>query len=258
MQTTEDLPVYSRRLGEIVDVDQQPTLYELYSPKTYEDIQSLFVKSDSLTSKKTIIVYGSKQYFGNDHSALIIGQILERTPSMYMQMIESLRLNGCGFIAHELFNDGHVCKYADRESYLDCAHSIARKVLESAMALVANEGSQESGREVSIKDENEFAAFSNNDNGIAKLDRALGEVARGPVRDDSISILSAETQLVQISEYTGYHDLMTMLPVLRPELKRKQAEYGEPLLRLAKEIAPKLYHVLQRRLKHWQRRRKDS
>lgn len=257
MHTIEGLPLY-KQIDAIVEIDRQPTLYELYLPMADDDIQSLFVESSSLTSKKSIIVYGSRQYFGNDHSTLIIDHILRKTPSAYMHMIESLCLNRCGFIAHELFTDGHVCKHANRGSYLDCAHSIARKVLESAMALVANEGRQESRKEVPLEDEEEFATFTKNDHGIARLDRALGEIARGPIRDDSVSILSGETRLFQINEYTGYRDLMTMLPVLRPELKRKQAEYGDSLLQLAKDLAPKLFQVLRRRLTAWEKKLNDS
>lgn len=246
---TESTP-FQKQLDAIVEMNQQPTLYELYSPTTH-DVQSLFEVGNILASQKTIIVYDTSQYFGNSHSTLVINQIINMTPSAYMQRIESFSLNGCGFISHELFTDGHVCKHPDRINNLDCAHSIARKMLESAMALVANR--QGNRGEISIQDEKEFVTFVENDHGIARLDRALGEVARGPIREDTISTLAGETRLPQISEHTNYQDLMAMLPSLSAELIGKQAEYGEALLRLARRVAPELFHVLRRQLIDWKK-----
>src|ERR1051326_3204598 len=125
------------RLNAIIESDQQPTIHDLYLSQSGGDIQSRFVMSARLTRQKSIIVYGLAQYLGDEHSSLVVNQILEMKPSAYMQVIESLCLNRCGFISHELFTDGHVCKYPDRHSFLDCAHSTGRKMLESAMALIA-------------------------------------------------------------------------------------------------------------------------
>lgn len=243
---------FHKQLDAVVEMNQQPTLYELYSPITH-DVQSLFEVGSTLTSQKTIIVYETSQYFGNAHSALVINQIINMTPSAFMQRIESLCLNGCGFISHELFTDGHVCKHPDRINYLDCAHSIARKMLESAMALIANRQG-----EVSTQHQKGFATFLENDHGIARLDRALGEVARGPIRADTISVLAGETRLPQISERTNYHDLMAMFSALSAELTSKQAEYGEALLHLAKLVAPELFQVLRLQLIDWKEVKNDS
>lgn len=248
---TDELTL-SKQLDAVVSIDQQPTLYDLYLTSADDEIQSLFTASGTVTSQKTIVVYGPNQFFGNAHSALVIGRILEMTPTAYMRTIESLCLNRCGFIAHELYTDGHVCKHPDRESYLDCAHSIARKALESAMALVAHEEQQQRFRNSPNHDDVGFEALVESDHGIARLDRALGELARGPRRADSVSAMSTETGLVQINEQTAYHDLIAMLPVLGPELKRKQTEYGEALLLLAKDIRPRLFRVLRQRLLDWQ------
>jgi hypothetical protein len=244
-------PTLHEELAAIVPVDRQPALRELYSPMAPEDVRSLFVRGGELTSRKTIIVHELDQYLGNAHSDLVIGQILDKKPSEFMQAMESLRLIGCGFIAHEIFTDGHVCKHPDRGSQLDCAHSISRKVLESAMALVSSEGEAPAG------DEEWFAAFAESDHGIVRLDRAMGEVARGPIREDTVSTLTAETGLLQINEHTRLPDLVTMLPTLRSRVKAKQGEYGEPLLRLAEDVAPRLFRVLRRRLVEWQSRQDE-
>lgn len=245
---SENTPFY-QQLDAIVAITQQPTLHQLYSPIT-NAVHSLFELGSTLTSHKSIIVYETSQYLSNAHSPLVTIQIINMTPSAYMQRIESLCLNGCGFITHELFTDGHVCKHADRINNLDCAHSIARKTLESAMALVAHQQGS--------RDEKGFATFLENDHGIVRLDRALGEVARGPIRADTISILAGETRLPQITEHTDYHDLMAMLPALRSELTAKQAEYGEALLHLAKRVAPELFQVLRRQLLDWKEADNDT
>jgi hypothetical protein len=242
----QGIPLY-KQLEEIVAVDQQPTLLQLYSPMSDDAIRSLFSSDTKLTSPKSIIVYGLKQYFGNDHSTLVIDQILEMKPSAFMKIIESLCLNGCGFISHELFTDGHVCKHPDRSTYLDCAHSISRKLLASAMALASHEASRADQTDA-LKNNEWDTQFSRSDDGIVRLDRALGEIARGPKRVDSVSTLSGETRLNQINDQTQFDDLVTCLPVLGPELTGKQAEYGEPLLRLAREVAPMVFGLLRRRL----------
>ncbi|MBL9164757.1 MAG: hypothetical protein JNL18_18665 [Planctomycetaceae bacterium] len=248
MTASEDR-LYARKLAAILEINRQPTLRELYARVAGRDVMSVLSVKQQMVCDKTIIVDGSNQFFGDAHADLVLGRMADATPSAYMRMIELLSLKGCGFVTHELFADGHVCKSADRVNHLDCAHSISRKVLESALALVANDADAMCQPLEHLSDA--FAIFAHCDRGVVKLDRALGEVARGPRYHDSVGTLASETGLPQITEETGLGELITTLHVIRPILEQKQAEYARPLLQLARDIAPNVFRLLQGRLIEW-------
>jgi hypothetical protein len=242
-----DYSMYSQKLNAILNIDHQPTLRELYARMTGQDVISLLSVNQQLVCDKTIIVDGLSQYFGDSHAEVVLGRIANSTPSAYLQMIESLSLKGCGFVTHELFNDGHVCETAERVNHLDCAHSISRKVLESALALVVNDTVGRLPEPLS----EEFATFAGCDRGLVRLDRALGEVSRGPRYHDSVRTLAMETGLSQITEETGLEELVSLLPVIKSILELKQAQYAKPLLQLARAMEPKVFRLLQGRLIEW-------
>ena len=209
------------RLQLIVPTELQPTLQELYAHIGFSvaATKARFVRPSIPASPKTIIVFRDRQFFGNEHADIVIEQVLRMRPSEYLERVEALTLVGCGFVKHELYQDGHVCKHVERESHLDCAHSTARKTLETAIGLVLND----SDGEDDIINQRFEATFVAADHAIAALDRAVAEVCEGLPRHDSMALLTRETGYFPSTEPGSDADLRKMRATLAPRLRERQA-----------------------------------